>query len=112
MEISFVFGNQFQPTILSHPPPNFIPSASSTTTTVTSDSSFRPTNVSTNYSNNFSVSFKTRQTALLDIQQSSDLDSALARYCLLNLCSTCEAVWSTFFYAILLDLLSAHEIRS
>lgn len=79
MEISFVFGNQFQPTILSHPSPNFIPSASSTTTTVTTDSSFRPTNVSTNYSNNFSVSYKTRQTALLDIQQSSDLDSALAR---------------------------------
>lgn len=81
MDISCVFGNRFQPIILTHPPPSFIPYVSSTTSAaVPSESQFEHTNISTKYSQNSQVSFKTRQNdAILDIQHSSDLGSALAR---------------------------------
>ncbi|KAL8117135.1 hypothetical protein AgCh_015149 [Apium graveolens] len=65
---SCVFGNRFQPIILTHPPLSFIPYVSSTTSAAV------PTDSHTN------VSFKTRQNdAILDIQHSSHLGSALVR---------------------------------
>ncbi|KAL1809561.1 hypothetical protein DCAR_0729111 [Daucus carota subsp. sativus] len=73
--MSCVFGtNRFHPIILTNPLPSFIPRVSSTTSAAVH---LGPTNISTQKS---SLSFKTRRNdAILDIQHSSDLGSALAR---------------------------------
>ncbi|GMQ01821.1 hypothetical protein CsSME_00048316 [Camellia sinensis var. sinensis] len=97
MELSSVFASRFHPIFLtqSSPPiptssfspsspllptsrPNNLNSPSSTSSTISSTIT-RPTNASHTTQNPLSISHTARQSAILDIQQSSDLDSALAR---------------------------------
>ncbi|CAL5358425.1 unnamed protein product [Camellia sinensis] len=96
MELSSVFASRFHPIFLtqSSPPiptssfspsspllptsrPNNLNSPSSTSSTISSTIT-RPTNASHTTQNPLSISHTARQSAILDIQQSSDLDSALA----------------------------------
>ncbi|CAK9178201.1 unnamed protein product [Ilex paraguariensis] len=94
METSCVFGNGFQHILtrpspitssVSNPRPNKKSQSTgaitpSTTSTILREPFSRPTNASTTRSrHHLSVSYKARQSAILDIQESSDLDSALAR---------------------------------
>ncbi|KAA8545527.1 hypothetical protein F0562_020311 [Nyssa sinensis] len=91
MEMSYLFGNGLQP-ILTRPspitstftPPPILPSTvrpSKNSQPISATATFfsEPTNVSHKYQKPLSISYTARQSAILDIQESSDLDSALAR---------------------------------
>ncbi|KAI7990752.1 Pentatricopeptide repeat-containing protein [Camellia lanceoleosa] len=98
MELSSVFASRFHPIFITQSSPpiptsSFSPSSpllstsrpnnnnnspSSTSSTISSTIT-RPNNASHTTQNPLSISHAARQSAILDIQQSSDLDSALAR---------------------------------
>ncbi|XP_057495606.1 LOW QUALITY PROTEIN: pentatricopeptide repeat-containing protein At1g10910, chloroplastic-like [Actinidia eriantha] len=94
MELSSVFANRFHPIFATQSPPKtsyfslYPPlsptarsikdssSTSATSATLHSEPQSRPTNVS---QKPLSISYSARQSAIIDIQQSTDLDSALVR---------------------------------